>query len=196
MSALPKPIYNADEYLALEESAEYRSQFYDGEIFTMAGASRKHNIAAGNIYANLHFQLRNRPCEIYQNDMRVKVSENFYTYPDIVIVCGEPQIERKHGENLLNPIVLIEVLSPSTEKFDRGEKARLYRLMPSLKEYVLVSQDKSYIEHFVRQENGGWLLTEIAKMTEVLPLPTISCELNLSDIYARIDFSEETFESK
>ncbi len=196
MSALLKPIYNADEYLALEESAEYRSQFYDGEIFAMAGASRKHNIAAGNIYANLHFQLRNRPCEIYQNDMRVKVSENFYTYLDIVIVCGEPQIEREHGENLLNPIVLIEVLSPSTEKFDRGEKARLYRLMPSLKEYVLVSQDKSYIEHFVRQENGGWLLTEIAKMTEVLPLPTISCELNLSDIYARIDFSEETFESK
>lgn len=196
MSALPKPIYNADEYLALEESAEYRNQFYDGEIFAMAGASRKHNIAAGNIYANLHFQLRNRPCEIYQNDMRVKVSENFYTYPDIVIVCGEPQIERKHGENLLNPIVLIEVLSPSTEKFDRGEKARFYRLMPSLKEYVLVSQDKSYIEHFVRQENGGWLLTEVAEMTEVLPLPTISCELNLSDIYARIDFSEETFESK
>ncbi len=196
MSALLKPIYNADEYLALEESAEYRSQFYDGDIFAMAGASRKHNIAAGNIYANLHFQLRNRPCEIYQNDMRVKVSENFYTYLDIVIVCGEPQIEREHGENLLNPIVLIEVLSPSTEKFDRGEKARLYRLMPSLKEYVLVSQDKSYIEHFVRQENGGWLLTEIAKMTEVLPLPTISCELNLSDIYARIDFSEETFESK
>ncbi|MBA3631643.1 MAG: Uma2 family endonuclease [Acidobacteria bacterium] len=196
MSALPKPIYNADEYLALEESAEYRSQFYNGEIFAMAGTSRKHNVIAMNVASSLHFQLRNRPCEIYQNDMRVKVGENFYTYPDIVVVCGEPQIERKHGENLLNPIVLIEVLSPSTERFDRGEKARLYRLMPSLKEYILISQDKPYIEHFVRQENGGWLLTESAEITEVLQIPTISCELNLSDIYARIDFSEETFESK
>ncbi|MGI8640570.1 MAG: Uma2 family endonuclease [Pyrinomonadaceae bacterium] len=196
MSALPKPVYNLDEYLALEESAEYRSQFYNGEIFAMAGASRKHNIAAGNIYANLHFQLRNRPCEIYQNDMRIKVNAEFYTYPDIVVVCDEPQIEKKRGENLLNPLVIIEVLSPSTEKFDRGEKARLYRLMPSLKEYILISQDKPYIEHFVHQENGGWLLTEIAEMSEIFQLPTIFCELNLSDIYARINFDEETFESK
>ena len=135
MTALPKPIYNAEQYLALEEPADYRSQFYNGEIFAMAGASRRHNVA-GNIYANLHFQLRNRPFEIYQNDMRVKVSPNLYTYPDIVIVCSEPQIEKRHGENLLNPLVIIEVLSPSTEKFDRGERARLYRLMSSLKDYI------------------------------------------------------------
>ncbi len=128
MTALPKRIYRAEEYLALEESADYRSQFYGGEIYAMAGASRRHNVVAGNVYAALHFQLRQRPCEIYQNDMRVKVSADLYTYPDIVVVCGEPQIERKHGENLLNPLIIIEVLSPSTEKFDRGEKARLYRL--------------------------------------------------------------------
>ncbi|MCY7377403.1 MAG: Uma2 family endonuclease [Pyrinomonadaceae bacterium] len=191
MTALPKPIYNADEYLALEEPADYRSQFYDGEIFSMAGASRRHNVVAGNLYANLHFQLRNRPCEIYQNDMRVKVSPNLYTYPDIVIVCGEPQIEKKHGETLLNPLVIIEVLSPSTEKFDRGEKARLYRLMPSLEEYVLISQDAMHVEHFVRQKNGGWLLTELSDAADILELPTIACQVNLSDIYAKIDFSVE-----
>lgn len=195
MSALPKPGYNSDEYLALEESAEYRSQFYNGEIFAMAGASRKHNVIAMNVASNLHYQLRNRPCEIYRNDMRVKVSENLYAYPDIVIVCGEPQIEQNRGENLLNPIVLIEVLSPSTEKFDRGGKAQLYRLMPSLKEYILISQNKPYIEHFVRQENGGWLLTEMSEvLSDVLQLSTISCELNLSDIYAKIDFNDRETE--
>ncbi len=191
MTALPKPTYTAEEYLALEEAAEYRSQLYGGEIFAMAGASRRHNVAAGNVYANLHFLLRNRPCEIYQNDMRVKVSMDFYTYPDIVIVCGEPQIERKNGENLLNPQVIIEVLSPSTEKFDRGEKARLYRLMPSLEEYILISQDAARIEHFVRQQNGGWLLTELSALSDVLELPTISGQVSLSEIYAKIDFSVE-----
>lgn len=189
MTALPKPTYNAEEYLALEEAADYRSQFYDGEIFAMAGASRRHNSVAMNTAGNLHFQLRNRPCEIYQNDMRVKVSTDFYTYPDIVIVCGEPQIERKNGENLLNPKVIIEVLSPSTEKFDRGEKARLYRLMPSLEEYILISQDAPRIEHFVRQSNGGWLLTELSELEDILELPTISCQVSLSEIYAKIDFS-------
>ncbi|MDQ2747491.1 MAG: Uma2 family endonuclease [Acidobacteriota bacterium] len=191
MTALPKPIYNAEQYLALEATAEYRSQFYEGEIYAMAGASRRHNVAAGNIYADLHFQLRNRPCEIYQNDMRVKVAADFYTYPDIVIVCGEPQIEKKHGENLLNPKVIIEVLSPSTEKFDRGEKARLYRLMPSLEEYVLIAQNARHLEHFVRQANGGWLLTELSDAAEFLELPTIDCRVTLGDIYAKIDFSAE-----
>ncbi len=189
MTALPKPIYNAEEYLALEKTADYRSQFYNGEIFAMAGASRRYNIAAGNVYANLHFQLRSRPCEIYQNDMRVKVSPDLYTYPDIVIVCGEPQIEKRHGENLLNPLVIIEVLSASTERFDRGEKARLYRLMPSLEEYVLISQDAMLVEHFVRQKNGGWLLTELSEADDILELPTVSCQVSLNDIYAKIDFS-------
>lgn len=191
MTALPKPIYNADQYLALEETADYRSQFYEGEIFAMTGASRRHNVIAGNFYANLHSRLRNRSCEIYQNDMRVKVAVDFYTYPDIVIVCGDPQIEQKHGENLLNPQVIVEVLSPSTEKFDRGEKARLYRLMPSLEEYVLISQNEMHIEHFVRQQNGGWLLTELSETAEILELPTISCQINVSEIYAKIDFPVE-----
>lgn len=194
MSAVPKPIYNAEEYLALEENADYRSQYYFGEIFAMAGASRRHNNIAMNVAGSLHSQLRDKQCEIYQNDMRVKVSPDLYTYPDIVIVCGEARVEKKHGENLLNPLILIEVLSPSTEKFDRGEKFRLYRLMPSVREYILISQDKSSVEHYVRQEGNGWLLTELTGLDDTLQLPAISCQLKLNDIYAKVDFEEETDE--
>ena len=194
MSAVPKPIYNADQYLALEEDAEYRSQFYFGEIFALAGAGRRHNVAAGNVYALIHAQLRGRSCEIYQNDMRVRVHPEFYTYPDIVIVCGEPQIEKKNGENLLNPTVLIEVLSPSTEKFDRGDKFRFYRLMPSLREYVLVSQDRVNVEHYFRQEDNSWLYTALNGEVDVLELPSVSCSVSLKDIYEKVDLTEETFE--
>lgn len=192
MSAVPKPIYNADQYLALEEAAEYRSQFYFGEIFAMAGASRRHNVASGNVYAFIHAQLRGRSCEVYQNDMRVKVNTDFYTYPDIVIVCGEPTIEKRNGENLLNPTVLIEVLSPSTEKFDGGDKFRFYRLMPSLREYVLVSQDRVSVEHYFRQEDNSWLYTALNDYEDVLELPSVSCSINARDIYDKVDLTEAT----
>lgn len=194
MSAVPKPIYNADQYLALEQGAEYRSQFYFGEIFAMAGASRRHNVVAANVLANIHPQLKGRSYEVYQNDMRVKVHPDFYTYPDIVIVCGEPEIERKNGENLLNPTVLIEVLSPSTEKFDRGDKFRFYRLMPSLREYVLVSQDRVNIEHYFRQEDNSWLFTALNEEGDVLELPSVSCLVNVRDIYDKVDLTEESFD--
>lgn len=194
MSAVPKPIYNADQYLALEEGAEYRSQFYFGEIFAMAGASRRHNIVATNVTSSIHSQLKGRRCEVYQNDMRVKVHPDFYTYPDIVVVCGEPEIERKYGENLLNPTVLVEVLSPSTEKFDRGDKFRFYRIMQSLREYVIVSQDRVNVEHYFRQEDNSWLFTAINDVDAVLELPSVSCILKLGDIYEKVDLSEETFD--
>ncbi|MEO5858767.1 MAG: Uma2 family endonuclease [Pyrinomonadaceae bacterium] len=194
MSAVPKPIYNADQYLTLEQGAEYRSQFYFGEIFAMAGASRRHNVVSANVLASIHAQLKGRSCEVYQNDMRVKVNADFYTYPDIVIVCGEPQIEKKNGENLLDPAVLIEVLSPSTEKFDRGDKFRFYRLMPSLKEYVLVSQDRVNVEHYFRQEDNSWLFTVLNDEGDVLELPSVSCSVNLKDIYDKVDLGEETFD--
>ena len=194
MSAVPKPIYNADQYLALEQGAEYRSQFYFGEIFAMAGASRRHNVVAANVLANIHPQLKGRSCEVYQNDMRVKVHPDFYTYPDIVIVCGEPEIERKNGENLLNPTVLIEVLSPSREKFDRGDKFRFYRLMPSLREYVLVSQDRVNVEHYLRQEDNSWLFAALNEEGDVLELPSVSCLVNVRDIYDKVDLTEESFD--
>jgi Uma2 family endonuclease len=198
MPALPHTrFFTADEYLQLEERAEYRSQYYYGEIFKMsdevqgmAGASQKHNKISMNTSAHLHFQLRQKSCDVYQSDMRVKVNEDFYTYPDIVVVCGEAQIEKKNGESLINPTLLIEILSPSTQDFDRGEKARLYRLMPSLQEYVLISQDKAHIEHYAKQMDGKWILTELSAVGETLMLPAVFCELHLGDIYEKIDFTK------
>lgn len=192
MSALPQPrFFTNSEYLLLEEQSAYKSQFYHGEILAMAGASRRHNLIEMNLAANLHAQLRKKPCEIYQNDMRVKVSDDFYTYPDIVIVCGEPQFERKNGESLLNPTVLIEVLSKSTEQFDRGEKSRQYRSLSSLQEIVLISQDRAQIELWTRQAHGAWLITEITGLSEILKLDSIDCIVSFADIYERVNFNEQ-----
>lgn len=192
MSALPKQrLFTDDEYLTLEENAELRSQFYYGEIFAMAGATRRHNVISTNVAANLHAQLRRQPCEVYRNDMRVKVHKNFYTYPDVVVVCGEPKIERKRGENLLNPTVLIEVLSPSTEAFDRSEKAKQYRTIDSLQELVLISQDKPGVELYARQASGSWLISEITNLEAVLKLNSIECALDLADVYEKVDLEAE-----
>ena len=192
MSALPKQrLFTDEEYLILEERATRRSEFYFGEIFAMAGATRRHNVISTNVAANLHGQLRRRPCEVYQNDMRVKIHKNFYTYPDVVIVCGEPKIERRRGENLLNPTVLIEVLSPSTEQFDRSEKAKNYRTIASLQELILISQHKPNIEHYARQSTGAWLISEITDAQTVLKLDSIECRLDLADVYEKVEFDAE-----
>jgi Uma2 family endonuclease len=192
MSALPKQrLFTDEEYLMLEERATQRSEFYFGEIFAMAGATRRHNVISTNVTANLHAQLRRRPCEVYQNDMRVKIHKNFYTYPDVVVVCGEPKIERRHGENLLNPTVLIEVLSPSTEQFDRSEKAKNYRTIASLQELILISQHKPNIEHYARQSTGAWLISEITDAQTVLKLDSIECQLDLADVYEKVEFDAE-----
>lgn len=192
MSALPKQrLFTDEEYLMLEERATRRSEFYFGEIFAMAGAIRRHTVISTNVAANLHGQLRRRPCEVYQNDMRVKIHKNFYTYPDVVVVCGEPKIERRGGENLLNPTVLIEVLSPSTEQFDRSEKAKNYRTIESLQELILISQHKSNIEHYARQSTGAWLISEITDAQTVLKLDSIECRLDLADVYEKVEFDAE-----
>ena len=192
MSALPKQrLFTDEEYLILEERATRRSEFYFGEIFAMAGATRRHNVISTNVTASLHAQLRRRPCEVYQNDMRVKIHKNFYTYPDVVVVCGEPKIERRRGETLLNPTVLIEVLSPSTEQFDRSEKAKNYRTIASLQELILISQHKPNIEHYARQSTGAWLISEITDAQTVLRLDSIECRLDLADVYEKVDFDTE-----
>ena len=123
--------------------------------------------------------------------MRVKIHKNFYTYPDVVLVWGEPKIERRHGENLLNPTVLIEVLSPSTEQFDRSEKAKNYRTIESLQELILISQHKSNIEHYARQSTGAWLISEITDAQTVLKLDSIECHLDLADVYEKVEFDAE-----
>ena len=187
MSALTaQTTHSAEEYLALERSASCKSEFHDGQISAMISASREHNLISGNIYRELSLQLKGRPCEAYINDMRVKAAESrSYHYPDVVVVCERPQFEDERADSLLNPTVVIEVLSPSTEAYDRGEKFGHYRKIASLREYLLVSQDKPHIERFVR-EGGRWILTEAEGMDGTLPLDSIGCSLALREVYDRV----------
>ena len=183
-------IFTPEEYLARERKALDKSEYRDGRIYAMPGASRKHNLITGNTLAELHVQLRNRVCEVYPSDMRVKVSSTgTYTYPDVVVVCEEPQFEDSYFDTLLNPTVLIEVLSPSTAAYDRGEKFASYQKLDSLCEYVLISQDRIRVEYYLRQQQT-WDLTEFHSLSDVFQLVSIGCELSLQAIYAKVQFSE------
>jgi len=178
-----------DEYLRLERQAEYKSEYLNGEIFAMSGASRQHNLITGNIGAEFNRQLKGKPCEAYMSDMRVKVRSNgFCTYPDVIVVCGEPQFEDKEVDTLLNPTLLVEVLSQSTERYDRIAKTSYYRTIESLQEHLLVAQHEFRVEQYLRQPNGQWSLTQYTSPDEVVQLPSIDCSLRLSDIYDKIVF--------
>ncbi|MGE0825899.1 MAG: Uma2 family endonuclease [Candidatus Binatia bacterium] len=186
---LPQQKYTPEEYLALERQADHKSEYYAGEIFAMSGASETHNLIAGNIFASLHAQFRGRPCRVYMSDMRVKVSPTgLYTYPDVVAVCGERQFDDVQNDTLLNPTVIIEVLSPSTEAYDRGNKAVQYRQLPSLAEHVLVSQERRHVEHYVRQPDGQWLFSEASEADAQIELPSLNASLVLAEIYENVSF--------
>jgi Uma2 family endonuclease len=188
MSTQPQPRYTPEEYLALERKAEYRSEYFAGEIFAMSGASEHHNLIVGNVFAALHTQFRNRPCRVYASDMRVKVSPTgLYTYPDVVAVCGAPRFDDEQKDTLLNPAVIIEVLSPSTEAYDRGDKFGHYRKLESLTEYVLIAQEKIHIERYVRQADNQWLFSEASDPSDAIRLPTIDCLLVLAEVYDKVE---------
>jgi Uma2 family endonuclease len=189
MSQRILPNISPEEYLRLERQAECKSEYLNGEIFAMSGASRAHNLITINISRELSRQLRGRPCEAYANEMRVKVrSANFYTYPEVVVVCGEPQFEDAELDTLLNPTVLIEVLSQSTERYDRMAKTFYYRTIESLTEYLLVAQHKVHIEQYVKEENGEWSLIECTSPEQVAQLASIECALQLSEVYDKVTF--------
>ncbi|MXV75149.1 Uma2 family endonuclease [Candidatus Poribacteria bacterium] len=186
-----RTLLTPEEYLARERKALTKSEYRDGRIHALPGASRKHNLIAVHVTGELYIQLRTRSCEVYTNDMRVKVSAaGLYTYPDVVIVCDEPRFEDSHFDTLLNPTVLIEVLSPSTAAYDRGEKFASYQKLDSLCEYVLISQDSVCVEHYLRQAQD-WNLTEFRSLDDVFSLVSIACELSLQAIYAKVQFSQE-----
>jgi len=187
MSVEPHRRISIEDYLAAERRAETKSEYLDGEVFAMSGASRLHNLIALNIAASLHGQLKGRPCETYAGDMRVLIPEvGLYTYPDVTVVCGEPRFDDGELDTLLNPTLIIEVLSPTTEGYDRGRKSAHYRTLESLREYVLVSQDEVRVELFTRRDDGHWLLSEASRLDETLPLASIGCELRLADVYDRV----------
>ena len=191
-SAAAETYLTPEEYLVFERKATTKHEYLNGQIIAMSGASREHNLITGNMFNGLYTQLIDSGCETYVSEMRVKnYQTNSYTYPDIVVVCDEPRFEDDVFDTLLNPIVLIEVLSPSTEAYDRGEKFAHYRQIDSLQEYILISQERIGVEHYLRQ-GTQWLLTEFRGLEEVLSLVSIGCELGLQDIYRRIQFSEES----
>lgn len=178
--------YTPEEYLSLERSASIKSEFHDGQIYAVTGASRAHNLITVNIAGELRRQLKGRPCEAYINDMRVKAAKaNSYHYPDIAVVCGTPEFEDTQVDTLLNPTLLIEVLSPSTEAYDRGGKFAHYRKIASLREYLLVTQDQPGIERYLRQ-GEVWILSESQGLDASVSLESIACQLSLREVYDKV----------
>ncbi len=184
-----KPYLTPAEYLAMERQSETKNDYWDGEVYALAGTSRNHNLIVTNITISLGTQVKGRPCEVYPGDMRVKAAAHAaYTYPDVVVVCGQPEFEDHERDTLLNPTVLIEVLSPSTEAYDRGAKFEAYRSLPSLADYLLVAQDRAAVEHYTRQVDDRWLLTAYAGLNAVVQIESIGCELRLADLYDKVEF--------
>lgn len=191
--AQPDIKYTAGEYLAMERESAEKHEFLDGNIYVMAGASRRHNLIVLNLGGELRNALRGRPCETYPSDMRVRVSATgLYTYPDVTVVCGEPEFEDDAVDTLLNPTVLVEVLSPSTADYDRGAKFEHYRSLPSVREILLVDQDRVHVMRYQRQDDGNWLLSETREVTDSIELSSLAVELELSEVYARVQFDGES----
>ncbi len=186
MSSLPNYYLSPEEYLAVERKAEHKSEYVDGTMYAMAGGSERHNLIAGNIITELNIQLRKAPCRVYPSDLKVRVPESRkFFYPDVSVVCGETEFADDERDVILNPVLVIEVLSESTAAFDRGKKFQSYQQIESLQEYLLVAQDEYVVEHYLRQENGHWLYTKVTGLENSILLPTLKRQLSLSDIYSK-----------
>lgn len=187
MATEPMARISPEEYLAQERQAETKSEYLNGEVFAMTGASRRHNLIVSNLVVALHGQTRARGCEVYANDMRVWIPEaDCYLYPDVVVACGEPRFEDSEFDTLLNPVLLVEVLSRTTQRYDRWDKFAAYRTLPSLGEYLLIAQDQPHVEQFLRQEDGRWLLVETGDPEATIELPSVRASLRLADVYDRV----------
>ena len=190
MSTLPKTYLTPEQYLEIERKAEFKSEYYPGEMFPTSGAPRAHNLIAWNAGSSLHRQLSGRPFEAYPGGMRVRVTAaGLYAYPDLVIVCAKPQFADGAFDTLLNPTVIIEVVSESTEAYDRGQKFAHYRSLESLSEYLLISSERISADLFARKPDGNWRLDCRSRLEDSIELKPVGCHLLLADLYERVDFS-------
>jgi Uma2 family endonuclease len=190
MTAIATHTISEQEYLAFERASEIRNEYYNGRIYAMTGASLAHNLIVSNSVASLHGQLRRKPCRICSSDLRVHIPQTgLYTYPDLVIVCGEPQFLDDSLDTLLNPTVIVEVLSPSTERYDRGMKFQHYRSIASLQVYLLIAQDRAHIERYTRQEGDLWLLQDAIGLPASVDMAAIEAVLSLADVYEKVDIN-------
>ena len=188
MENLARKFMTATEYLDFERNSLEKHEFYKGEIYAMAGAKEKHNLIVSNLISMIHSQFKKRPCVVYPSDMRVVIDQyNHYAYPDITIVCGDRKFLDSKSDSLLNPSAIIEVLSESTETYDRGKKFEAYRNITTLREYMLVSTDHKKIELFTKSPDDKWVLSESGK-EDTITLPTLNLTLTLSDIYDKVEF--------
>ena len=190
MSTSATQRYTVDEYLALERASDEKHEYFDGEIFAMAGGSMQRSLIGANTVRELGNKLQDRPCRVFNSDMRVWCPTGLRTYPDASVVCNQPQLEDSEKDTLLNPIVVVEVLSPSTEAYDRGRKFEIYKSIESLREYVLVAQDRAHVDCFTRQPSGGWLLTSATGLESSIEIPALECSIRLAEIYAQVEFEE------
>ena len=190
MATQPKKRYTPEEYLALERSSETKHEYFNGEIFAMSGASSRHILIVTNLVTGFWSRLRQGACRVFSTDLRVKAdTTGLYTYPDVVVLCGPPEFSDEQKDTLLNPALIIEVLSDSTKDYDRGGKFEQYRTIESFVEYLLVAQDRPHVEHYVRQTDGSWVLHETNRLEDTIQLTSVPCSVPLSEIYAKIDFS-------
>lgn len=192
MSSQPSHKYTLEEYFALELASEEKYEFWNGEVFCMSGASLAHNQIARNIGTGLGMALRGRGCQSFPADLRVKVpAYPPYRYPDLTALCGQPEIETIGGlDVLINPALIIEVLSPSTEAFDRGDKFTYYKSIASFSEYLLVAQHRPHVSQFIRRENGVWTFMEFNDLTESVRCASVPCVLALNEIYRDVVFED------
>lgn len=177
------------EYLVRERKAERKSEYFGGEVFAMAGGTASHSLISTNATRELGNLLKGRDCNVYNSDLRVNISASgLYTYPDASVVCGPPEFDDAQADTLVNPLAIVEVLSPGTESYDRGRKFTFYRQIRSLSTYLLVSQDAARVEQFVRQENAQWLWSEADGIESHLHLPALEVDLRLAELFAGVKF--------
>ncbi|MCC6617143.1 MAG: Uma2 family endonuclease [Anaerolineae bacterium] len=188
MAVEVKRKWTVDEYLAFERESEIRHEYFDGEVSARSGAEPAHNDIFSNTHNSLMNQVKGRPCKVNGPDMRVKTRSGLYTYPDISVVCGERQFNDDKPPSLLNPIVIVEVLSPSTESYDRGDKFHHYRSIPSFREYVLISSTRQQIEHWARQPDDSWRIAVVDAANGAIELASVGCKLTLADVYVDVVF--------
>ncbi len=191
MATIAAPYITPEEYLERERHAETKSEYLRGEVFAMAGGSSNHALLTVNLASELRQQLRKRPCRVFSSDLRLCVNESgLYTYPDVMVICGDLAFPDNRQDTVTNPLLIVEVLSDSTKNYDRGQKFQYYRSLPSLMEYLTVAQDEVHVEQYARQTSGQWLLTEYSDPGATVNLPSLQIELRTSDIYEKIDPSQ------
>ena len=193
MSLRPKTAYSFDDYLATERTlVDQRHEYLDGQVFAMTGASWEHNVITANLTAKLHARLERRPCTVLSNDLRVRIeTANAGTYPDLAVLCEAPEFYDDRRDTVTNPTLLVEVLSPSSEGYDRGEKFACYRTLPSLRQYVLVAQDRVAVDVLTREADSRWVIASFDRLDQEVPLESVGCTLPMAEVYARIQFSEK-----